>query len=224
MGVELTARQQLEKRGAFFYSLTYAVLFFFSVTTQILTGLGAKEIIPGVVVNSFNIGLSFYILYRKSNGLKAVIIPWLLGFTSLCAPLAVKYNYVFNDGWTFAAQSNNTTTVMVAFAAMLYLFYQPKLFKFYSVFAISNWILFMYLAYTHGGEFHWNSHINGVPVISGIIVLREFYVIIVMVAILFITYRNIPDIIKYENRVLEQTDHIKKQADAQRSIRILVDY
>ena len=78
--------------------------------------------------------------------------------------------------------------------------------------------LFLYLAYINGAEIHWDSHINGVPVTSGIIILRECFVILIMVVILFITYINIPEIINYEKRVVEQTDHIKMQADAQRSM------
>jgi len=222
MSIELTARQHLEKRGAFFYSLTYAILFFFSFMGQIIAGLGTREIMPGIVVNSFNLGLSILVYYKKSRGAKANIIPWVLGFTSLCAPLAVKYNYISSSGWTFAAQSSNTTLVMVLFAGMLYLFYQPNLFKFYSVFAIANWLLFLYLAYINGGEFHWDSHANGVPFISGIIIMRELFVIIVMIVFLIITYRNIPEIIRYEERMLYQTDHIKKQADAQMAMTAII--
>ncbi len=218
MTVELTPRQQLEKRGAFVYLIAYGILFFFSFTFQIAAGLHARDILPGVIINSFNFSLAIYILYKKSRGIRANRIPWLLGFVSVSTPIAVKYNYVLQSGWTFAAQSTNSTLVGIGFAAMLYLFYQPRMFKFYSTYAIGSWIVFLYLAYINGGEFYWNSHQNGVPVTSGIILVREFYVIIVMVVILMITYRNIPDIIKYEERSIEQTNHIKKHADLQRSM------
>lgn len=222
MMVQLTARQHLEKRGALIYFLTYAILFFFSFTFQILADINFKDILPGIVVNSFNLSLSYFVFYKKSRGVKANITPWVLGFTSLCAPIAVKYNYVFDSGWTFAAQSSNCTLVMVAFAAMLYLFYQPNLFKFYSIVAMGNWLLFLYLAYINGGEFHWNSYNNGVPIISGIIIAREIYVFIIMIVILIITYINIPEIIKYEQRVQDQTDKIQKQADTQVSMTAMI--
>ena len=140
MSVELTARQHLEKRGAFIYFLAYIILFIFSVLFQTLAGVSFSEKLPGIVVNSFSICLSFYVYYKKKQGARANRIPWVLGFVSICGPVALKYNYAMSGGWTYAAQSMNSTLMIVAFAVMLYLFYQPNLFKFYSVFAIGNWI------------------------------------------------------------------------------------
>lgn len=222
MSTKLTARQHLEKRGAFFYMVAYAILFVLSFSFQIAAGVSAKEVLPNIVVNSISLMLAFFVYYRKSNGVKVTIIPWILGFVSICAPLAVKYNYAMSGGWTYAAQSSNSTLVMIAFAAMLYLFYQPTLFKFYSFFAIANWILFLYLAYINGAELYWHSHVNGVPITSGLILLREVFVMVVMIVILLITYRNIPDIIKYEERVEEQTNQLKKNADAQLAMSAII--
>ncbi len=222
MSVELTARQHLEKRGALIYFLAYIILFFFSVLFQTLAGVSLSEKLPGIVVNTFSICLAYFVYYKKKKGARANMIPWLLGFVSICGPIALKYTYALSGGWTYAAQSMNSTLMMVAFAVMLYLFYQPNLYKFYAVFSVGNWILFLYLAYINGGEFHWDSHLNGVPITSGIIILRECFIMMIMLVILIITYINIPEIIKYEQRVADQTDHIKKQADAQRSMIAIV--
>lgn len=215
MEIRLTARQHLEKRGAFFYIIAYSILFVSSFSLQIIAGLSIKEIIPNIVVNSTALALAFFIYYRKSRGVKVVIIPWILGFISVSAPLAVKYNYMIQGGWTYAVQSTNSTMAMIAFAAMLYLFYQPHLFRFYSFYAMFNWILFIYLAYKNGAEIYFISHINGVPITSGLIVYREVFVMLAVAVILLITYRNIPDIIKYEERMEEQTNQIKKHAESQ---------
>lgn len=222
MSIQLTARQHLEKRGAFLYFLAYVILFIFSVLFQTLAGVSFIEKLPGIIVNSFSICLSYYVFYKKSKGERANVIPWFLGFVSICGPIALKYGYAISGGWTYAAQSMNSTLMMVVFAVMLYLFYQPNLFKFYSVFAVGNWILFLYLAYINGAEIHWESHINGVPVTSGIIILRECFIILMMVAVLLITYRNIPEIINYENRMEEQNGHIRKHAEAQMEMTAII--
>lgn len=222
MSVQLTARQHLEKRGAFYYILAYSIIFFISVLFQYLAGVRLKAIFLTITLHSINLSLACIIFYKKSRGLKANIIPWFLGFASISAPIAVKYSYAMKEGWTFAVQSNNSTSMMVLFVVMLYLYYQPRLYKFFTIMALGNWILVLYLAYINGAEFHWDSSINGVPVTSGIIILREVFVLISMGVIMAVTYRNIPDIIKYEERSFEQTNKIKKQADAQMSMTAII--
>ncbi len=222
MKIELTARQHLEERGAFLYMIGYAILFVFSFICQVAAGVSAKEVLPSIVVNSLSLMLAFFVFNKKRKGEKVFITTWILGFISISAPMAVKYNYALSGGWTYAAQSNNSTLVMIAFAAMLYLFYQPKLFKFFSVFAIANWILFLYLAHINGAELYWNSHINGQPITSGVIMFRELYVMIVMIVILLITYRNIPEIIKYEERMALQTSKLNRNAESQLAMIALI--
>ena len=222
MGIELTARQHLEKRGAFFFLIAYSILFFFSFTLQLISKLPFNQILPNIVVSSINVTLAITIFYKKSQGRKANILPWFLGFIGVNTPLLVKYNYAFHDGWTFAIQSVNTSILMVGTAVMLYLFYQKNLYKFFAFLSMGNWVLFLYIAYRNGAEIHLATHINGVPVISGLILMREVYVMMVMSVVLLVAYRNIPDITKYQERVEEQTDKIKKQSDAQRAIAAII--
>ncbi|PKL19040.1 MAG: hypothetical protein CVV49_02855 [Spirochaetae bacterium HGW-Spirochaetae-5] len=218
MSAQLTARQHLEKRGAFYYILAYIFIFIISVIFQHAASVQIKAIMVNVIMSSFNIMLSIIVFRWKSRGEKVVVLPWIIGFLSLLSPIAVKFSYALKEGWTFAVQSSNSSALMVLFVIMLYLFYQPRLFKFFGVVAISSWVALLYFAWINGAEYHWNSVENGVPVTSGIIVLREVFVVIANAVIMVVTYRNIPDIIKYEERSLEQAARIQKQADAQRSM------
>jgi len=222
MNDNLTARQHLERRGAYYYIWAYAVSFLVATLFQYISGVRISAILVNVFISIINLSLAFIIFYKKSRGVKANVLPWILGFTSLSAPIAVKYSYAFKEGWTFAVQSTNSTALMVLFVIMLYLYYQPNLFKFYAIISLGSWLLLLYLAYINGADYHWDSSINGVPVTSGIIVLREIYFLIAMAIIMVVTYRNIPDIIHYEERSIEQTNHIKKQADTQKSMTAIV--
>ncbi len=157
MSVQLTARQHLEKRGAFYYILAYIFIFITSVIFQYAASVQIKAIMVNVIMSSFNIMLAIVIFKRKSLGLKVVVLPWVVGFLSLLSPIAVKFSYALKEGWTFAVQSSNSSALMVLFVIMLYLFYQPGLFKFFSIVAISSWIALLYLAWINGAEYHWNS-------------------------------------------------------------------
>jgi len=222
MTIELTARQHLEKRGAFFYLISYGLLFVSSFTLQIVTGLPFKQTIPGVIVSAINMILATLVYIKKKNGKKANILPWFIGGVSVHAPIMVKYTYVLGDGWTFAAQSTSATLSVIGFAIMLYLFYQPNLYMFFAIYTLAHWILFLYLAVTHGAEMHFVTHINGVPITSGVIFNREVFMIIVAAIIFLVGYRNIPDITKYEERVEIQSDQIKKHADAQETMTAII--
>jgi len=222
MKYQLTARQELERKGAFFYILSYSIMFITSLSFQLMAGLNFKEVLPSIVINSINLTLGFLVYRKKRKGEKAYIIPWFIAFLSISTVLATKYNYAAQYNWTFAVQSVNSTFILVLFVAMLYLFYQPWLFKFFSTFTIINWIIFLYLAYINGAEFYWHSRINGIPVTHGVIIAREIFIIIASIVIFMITYRNIPDIVKYEEKVEEQTEQIKKSIETQHRMTELI--
>ncbi|MCL1833871.1 MAG: hypothetical protein FWG49_05145, partial [Leptospirales bacterium] len=210
-----TPRQRLEIKGAFYYILALLTIFISSVTLQYLGHAGAKAILANIIVNSTNLVISTIVYMRKRRGLKVTLLPWFLGFTSLAAPLAIRYNHAILDGWTFASQSVNTTSTLIAYAVILYLFYQPNLYKFFGVFAIFNWILFLVIAKINGADFHLLSHINGEPVMTGLIILREIAFIVAMSIILIVIYRNISDIIEYDEKAMKQNNQIMQHAEAQ---------
>ena len=212
--MKYTPRQQLEIKGAFYYILGVAAIFTTSITLQIIGMAGLKPILANIIVNTFNLLCAIIVYTKKKRGLEANILPWILGFTTLLAPLAIRYNHALLDGWTFASGSVNTSGTLIAFATLSYLFYKPRLFKFFAIFAIANWIFFLCLAQMNNAEFHLHSHLNGMPVMTGLIILREVSFIIAMCIILILLSRNLTDVIKYDNQSTKQLDQIIDQSEA----------
>jgi len=66
MKYQLTARQELERKGAFFYILSYSIMFITSLSLQLMAGLNFKEVLPSIVINSINLTLGF-LVYRKKK-------------------------------------------------------------------------------------------------------------------------------------------------------------
>ena len=216
--MEYTPRQRLEIKGAFYYILGVGAIFIASISLQYLAQAGFKPLFTNIIVNSINLSLATIIYIKKKNGLEVTIIPWLVSFTTLLAPLAIRYNHAFIDGWTFASGSVNTSGTLIAFTALLYFLYMPNLFKFFSVFAIANWVFFLILAHMNGAEFHFYSHLNGLPIMTGLIILREVSFIIAMCVILTLLSRNLSDVIKYDNQSTRQLYRIIDQSAAQHNI------
>ena len=213
--MKYTPRQRLEIKGAFYYIIGLSTIFITSTILQYIGNAGLKPILANIVINSINMILAIIVYVKKRKVLEVTILPWILGFTTSMAPLAIRYNHAFMDGWTFASGSVNTTGALIAYAVLLYLFYKPGLYKFFGIFAISNWILFLYIAYLNGAEFHLLSHQNGIPVMSGLIILREVSFIISMAIIITVIYRNISDVIDYDLRASRQYNQIAYQAETQ---------
>jgi methyl-accepting chemotaxis protein len=218
--MEYTPRQLLEIKGALYYIIGLTMLCLVSAALQYvsMSNAGLKPILSNVIANSFNVSLAIIIYIRKRHGSDAKILPWILGFITITGPFAVRYNHAFMDGWSFASQSINTSAALIAFLLLLSFFYRPRLFGFFSVVAIFNWILFLYIAYLNGAEFYIHSHENGIPILTGLVVLREASLIVSLSTILIIIYRNISDVIKYDYQSTIQTNQIMQQSQAQNRI------
>jgi len=218
--MEYTPRQRLEIQGAFYYIIGLSTIAIISAILQYISmsKAGLAPIFSNIIVNSFNVSIAIIIYIRKRRRLEVTILPWILGFTTITAPLAVRYNHVLMDGWTFASQSINTTAALIAFVILLTFFFRPNLYKFFSIFAVFNWLFFLLLAYINGAELYLHSHINGVPVTTGLVILREFSLIVSLSIILIIIHRNLSDVIEYDEQSTEQNDQIIHQTEAQNKI------
>ncbi|MCL2155376.1 MAG: methyl-accepting chemotaxis protein [Leptospirales bacterium] len=214
--MEYTPRQQLEIRGAFYYIIGLSTICIVSAIMQYISmsSAGIKPILSNIIVNSFNVFLAIIIYIKKRKRLEVTILPWILGFITIIGPLAVRYNHAFMDGWTFASQSINTTAALIAFVILLSFFYRPKLFKFFSILAIFNWLLFLVIAYLNGAELYFYSHENGLPIITGLVVFREISLIISLSTVLVIISRNISDLMNYDDQSTEQTNQIINQVES----------
>ena len=218
--MKYTPRQRLEIDGALSYIIGLSTICIISAIMQYISmsDAGLKPILSNIAINTINVTLAITIYMKKKKGLNVTFRPWILGFITITAPLAVRYNHAFMDGWTFASQSINTTAALIAFVILLSFFYRPNLFRFFGIAAIFNWLLFLYIAYLNGAEIHWYSHINGVPVTTGLIILRELSLIVSLSTILVIIQRNLIDTLKYDDQSIEQTNQIIYQAQAQNKI------
>ncbi|MCL2155379.1 MAG: hypothetical protein FWH53_06915, partial [Leptospirales bacterium] len=216
--MKYTPRQRLEIRGAFYYIIGYTLAVLSSAIFQVIADVGLRSMLLNLVISAFNISIGTLVYKRKKKGLKVKLLPWILGFTTTLLPIAVKYTYGFEDGWTFALQSMNTTAVLILFVILLAFFYQPKLFRFFSIYAMLHWILVIYIGYLHGAELHLHIHDNGVPILTGLILMRESSFFVAILILFVVIYRILSEIIKYDHKSTKQYNQIVNQSDARNMI------
>ena len=216
--MEYTPRQLLEIKGAFFYIIAYSISFILSAIMQFIANAGFQAIFLNVIISSVNVFFAIIVFIKKKKGLKVKILPWFIGFTTTLMPISVKYNHAILDGWTFASQSTNTTAGLIVFVIFLSFYYRPKLFRFFALYAIFNWVFFLTIAYMNGAEIHFHSHIDGVGVKSGVIFWREAAFIVFISVAFYAIYRILSEVVRYDHKATKQYNHILQQSEAQNMI------
>jgi len=216
-----TARQVLEIKGSFLYFLSVIFILVLGVIFQFLANVDIRDILRPQLLG-IPLALMSYLIYRRKKGLKkATVLSYAVGFLSLIAPILAKYNYASANNWgnwTFAAQSYNTSIMLIFFIVILQWQYNKRLYAICTFFGVLNWIVFLYMAYSNGAAFSWDAFIGGRPVTDGIITLREFFFVIVSVGLFYVSYRNIPIIDEYDGRTTAQRKVIEEQAESQREV------
>jgi methyl-accepting chemotaxis protein/chromate transport protein ChrA len=194
------------------------VVWLLSMTFQVLGKVHFTDILPNITINGSVWVMALIVYLRKRKGKNSNILPWVVGFTSVTAPLLTKFDYGIKVNWTYASQSINSSAALTIFAVMLYLYYKPLMFKIMTAYAFIVWVLFIAVAYHNGAEYHIETFVSGVAVNSGTNLLREIFFLIVMALVCVIAYLNIPTINNYDRKTNEQTAQISKYIKKQKSV------
>jgi methyl-accepting chemotaxis protein len=216
--IDYTPFEILQIKGSFMYFIGLTTVTVVAISFMAISGVGFVDIMRPTLVDLIAIVIAFIIYHRKKNRKKPSFLPWIMAFLTVLVPILAKYNYGMREGWTFALQSYNSSILLITLIALLYLLYDKKLFIFYSIFAILNWSFFFYWASVHGGEVHLEAIVDGKPIVTGVIILREVFFIMMTAFIFYLLYRNIPVVEEFNSRTDAQRKLIEKQAEAQRAI------
>lgn len=217
-----TAMQILQIRGSFIYFVMLALIAVIATSFQVISKVPLSGILFPLMLNITAITLAF-IIYRRKSALKNVtVLIWIIGFITVTAPIMGKYNYIKTIGnipeaWTFSMESHNTTIYVVIMMVLLQLHFNKKLFVFFSVYGIANWLVFIALALAHGANVHIQAMDGNIP-LHGVIMTREAFFVIIVILILRLTYRNIPLVFEFDERTTAQRRVIEDQARAQLDI------
>ncbi len=216
--IEYSPYEILQIKGSYMYFIGVVIVTLIAITFMAVSKVAVMDIIKPTSLDIIAITMAFFIYRRKKARKKTAILSWITAFLTIMVPIVAKYNYGINNGWTFALQSYNSSILLIVLVILLYLQYNKKLFIFYSIFAIVNWSFFFYWAVANGAEVHLYAVVDGNPIITGVVTLREVFFILMTVFLFYLMYRNIPVIEEFNTRTTEQRKLIEKQTEAQRAI------
>jgi len=214
---ELTARQILEIKGAFVLTILIVVMASVAVVFQLLAGIALPVVASGLALYLVAIALAYLIFRRKRAVRPTAALEWVMATLMFIMTNLVKYNYARNMDWTYAVQSYHISAIAVAMVLILQFLYNKKLFVTFSVLTFVNWGVFLLLADMNGVEMPLGSFIDG-KINYGIVMLREYYFLITLSIVSFISYKNITTVDGYDAKTMKQTALIEEQASRQIAI------
>lgn len=208
MATEYTGKEALHIRTSFAYMVSLFMIMLIGIGFQIYSGMTFTEYFPTLVLSIFTVSMSFAIYRKKRNKKTGTFLMWLVSFLTVTAPLFAKVKYAMAFGWTFALSSYNSSTLLMMLMFITALFLKERLFIVISIYTLAGWSLFIYAAITGGAEYSYDSVVNG-EVYLGVIILREYFFVIMGAVISFVAFRWIRIINTFEERTARQNEEIQ---------------
>ena len=208
--IKLSALKELEAQYSFLYFALISVFMVLTLFFLILAEVSIRAIIIPATIN-FIIVLFSYLVYRKKkNGQKALFYSWVSASLFVILPFIARYNYVKIYNWEVALDSYNSCVFIIISVVTTQFLFNKRIFKVLSIFALSNWIIFLIAAYLAGAKFSLVSVIDGRSV-EDFVILREIFIMVMGTLIWFAVYRIIPITEAYEKETTGQRLIIENQ-------------
>jgi len=203
-----TEQETLHIKTYFAYLISISIIMFIAIGFQISGKMRFAEYFPTLVLAIITVFISFIIYWKMKNKKKAAFLMYLVSFMTVIAPLFAKFKYASSFGWTFALTSYNSSALLLMIMFATALFLDEKLFVIISIFAITAWALFVYIAIANGAEYSNDSIVNG-EVYTGVIIFREYFFIAMGATMSFMAFRWIRIINLFALRTAKQKEEIQ---------------
>ena len=199
----------MEIRGGFIYFISVAGISFVAALFQFFAGVH-----PGTIVVPFALNLTVTIMawfiYRKKKKLEDAT---LLSFCTSClfalSVLSTRYIYAVQLGWNVALISYNISVLCITLVIINLFLYNRRIYRTVFFLILANWIIFLIVAYLSGAEMLVKI-VDGRIIHEGFNLLREIFIMIIMIFITIAVYMNIPIIEAYEEKTLQQQKIIEE--------------
>lgn len=206
--IKYAGKDALHIKTYFAYFISLSIILFIAIGFQVSSGMTFAEYFPTLVLAILTVFMSFRIYWKTKNKKKATFLMYLVAFITVIAPLFAKFKYASAFGWTFALTSYNSSALLLMIMFATALFLDEKLFVIISIFSITAWILFVYIAIASGAEYSNDSIVNG-EVYTGVIIFREYFFIAMGATMSFMAYRWIRIINSFAVQTAKQNEEIE---------------
>ena len=203
-----TEQEALHIKAYFAYVISISIIMSLAIGFQISSGMTFAEYFPTLVLAVIAIFMAFTIYWKMKNKKKATFLMYLVSFMTVIAPFFAKFKYASTFGWTFSLTSYNSSALLLMLMFATALFLNEKLFIIISIFGITAWVLFIYIAIANGAEYSNDSIVNG-EIYTGVIIFREYFFILMGATMSFMAFRWMRIINSFALRTAKQKEEIQ---------------
>jgi PAS domain S-box-containing protein len=199
----------MEIRGSFIYFISVAGISSVAALFQLFAGVH-----PGTIVAPFALNLTVTIMawciYRMKKNLEdATVLSFCTSSLFAISVISTRYIYAAQLGWNVALISYNISVLCITLVIINLFLYNRRIYRTVFFIILVNWIVFLIAAYLSGAEMQIKI-VDGKVIHEGFNLLREIFVMIIMVFITIAVYMNIPIIEAYEEKTVQQQKIIEE--------------
>ncbi|HNR88711.1 MAG TPA: PP2C family protein-serine/threonine phosphatase [Spirochaetota bacterium] len=198
-----SAWRELEVQGSLIYLFLVLSVFIVAFAMLMLANVRGQGLITPSVLIATSLTCSLQTYRRKKAGRPAAGYSWAAASIFVMIPIAQKFIYVSNYGWEVALSSYNSSVQIIIAVVINQFLYDTRLFKVLAVAALAGWLAFLVAAVLSGTPMSIQSVEHGRGV-SGFVVLREVFIMLVSIIVWFAVYRIIPLTENYDRTTTEQ--------------------
>ncbi len=206
------AKETLLIKTSFSYMVSLIGTMVIALVFLFIGKVAFSEILPTIFITILCSVLSYAIYIMQKRKKDPTVVIWIVSFLSILIPLMAKFKYAIDFNWTFALQSYNTSALVIVMVFLTSLFLREKLLMTITISAVLIWSLFIYLAVINGAEYSFNAFING-EIYKGVVLLKEFFLIISLILIASISYRWVMIVNQFVRRTSVQHNEIRKRVN-----------
>lgn len=199
----------MEIRGSFIYFISIAGISFVAAAFQLFAGVRITTVIIPFTMN-LTVTIMAWFIYRRKKRLEDAT---LLSFCTSClfavSIISTRYIYAIQLGWNVALISYNISVLCITLVITNLFLYNRRIYRAVFFLTLLNWIVFLLVAYFAGAEMLVKV-VDGKTIHEGFNILREIFVMIIMVFITIAVYMNIPIIEAYEEKTIQQQKVIEE--------------
>ncbi len=109
-----SAYEAIEIKSSFMYFVILCFNTFIAMSLLASASINPRDIVPSLVIMLTAIVLAYRIFKKKKAHKTTNILPWIVGFITVTAPIFQKYKYGLSLGdWTFALELYNSSIMLV---------------------------------------------------------------------------------------------------------------
>jgi len=199
----------MEIRGSFIYFISVAIISFLAAAFQLFAGVHPGTMIVPFVIN-LTVTIMSWFIYRKKKKLEdATTLSLCTSSLFAVSVISTRYIYVLQLGWNIALISYNISVLYITLVIINLFLYNRRIYRTVFFLILINWIVFLLIAYFSEAEMLVKI-IDDKVIHEGFNLLREIFIMIIMVFITIAVYMNIPIIEAYEEKTVQQQKIIEE--------------